>query len=128
VEEILVALIQFVLNVIWRAFLFLPFNFCPFRDFPSSRATVSFLAIVFGGLLAWGSLHFFPDAYFRYAWLRIAVLVVSPLFAGWFGYIVAEVRAGLGHSVESRDHFWSAFAFTLGFSVIRFAYAHHVAA
>jgi len=128
VEEFLVVLIQFVLDVLAQAAISIPFDFCPRRDFPNSRVTYVILAVVGGGLCGAASLHFFPNSPLHYSWLRIASLAASPLIGGYFGYVVAEVRSGLGRELNSRDHFWYAFAFTLGLAVIRFEYAHHIGA
>jgi hypothetical protein len=128
-EEVLVAIFQFLLEVIGQTLvwnlLYLPFDFLSFRDFPTGRAGFCALAF-FGGLLCgWILLIPFPSTSIHSPWLRIATLIASPVLAGWISYVVAELRAGLGHIVESRNHFWYAFTFTLGLAIVRFAYAHH---
>jgi hypothetical protein len=70
----------------------------------------------------------FPSTAIHSPGLRIAALIASPILAGVISYVVAKLRKGLGHVVESRHHFWYAFTFTLGLSIVRFAYAHHPAA
>jgi len=124
-EEILVAIFQFLLEVIGQALVNLPFSFCTYQDYPTGRAGVTILAFLGGLLCGWILLIPFPGTSIHSPGLRIAALVASPLLAGIISHVVAELRAGLGHIVESRHHFWYAFTFTLGLSIIRFAYAHH---
>ena len=124
-EEILVATFQFLLEVVGQAIVNVPFSFCPHRHYPTGRAGFTVLAFV-GGLLCGGILLIpFPGTSIHSPALRIGALIASPLLAGIISYVVAELRNGLGRTVESRHHFWYAFTFTLGLSIVRFAYAHH---
>lgn len=128
-EEILVAIFQFLLELIgqtlvWNV-LYLPFDFSSFRDFPTGRAGYTVLAFLGGLICGWILLIPFPSTSIHLPWLRIATLIASPVLAGSISYVVAELRAGLGHTVESRHHFWYGFTFTLGLAIVRFAYAHH---
>jgi hypothetical protein len=125
VEEILVAIFQFLLEFILQSLANLPFSFCPFSDYWTWRPGLPTIIFFAGLLFGWISLIPFPGTSIHWPWLRIAALIASPIFAGSIGYIVAELRAGLGHIVESRRHSWYAFAFMLGLSIVRFTYAHH---
>jgi hypothetical protein len=126
VEEFFVAIIQFLVEVIGQTLVwnlvYLPFDFL---DYLTGRAGFTVL-VFFGGLLCGGILLVpFPSTSIRLPGLRIAALIVFPVLAGLISYVAAELRTGLGHTIESRKHFLYAFTFTLGLALVRFAYAHH---
>ena len=124
-EELLIALIQFVIEVLAQSLISLPFDYCTTRDGPMSRATVATLALIGGALVGGVSVALVPFSMLQSSWLRVASLLGSPLVAGWLGHRIATRRADRGDAVEPVDHFWYAFAFTFGLAAVRFAYAHH---
>lgn len=124
-EEVLVAIFQFLLECALQSLTSLPFSFCSLSDYWTWRPGVPTIIFFAGLLFGRMSLIPFPGTSIHWPWLRIAALIASPILAGAIGYVVAELRAGLGHIVESRRHSWCAFTFMLGLSVVRFTYAHH---
>ena len=126
-EEVLVAIIQFVFEVAAQSIGWLPFGYYP-RDDYSDRGSRIFLTVLafLGGVACGGaSIFFLPHSYLHYAWLRIASLVASPLVAGGIAWCVAEMRVPYRPHVVPGLHFWYAFTFTLGLSLYRFAHVQH---
>jgi undecaprenyl pyrophosphate phosphatase UppP len=128
-EEILVAIIQFLVEVVGQALVSFPFDFCPRRDSQrNDRTPITILVLILGVACGWASVALFPFTSLRSSALRIASLVASPLLAGGIAFVVAEWRMRRNPFVVPRYQFWYAFTFTLGLSACRFAYVHHPAA
>jgi len=126
VEEILVAILQFLFEVVLQSLVSLPFDFCPRRDYPESdRTSLTILVLIVGVACGIVSVAVFPYSHLHHSWQRIAGLVASPLLAGAIAYCVAELRMAFNPFLVSRHHFWYAFTFTLGLSAYRFAFVKH---
>lgn len=64
-----------------------------------------------------------PGTILHHGWLRVANLVVAPLLAGWLATVIAHWLIDKRHKDASpKIQFWRAWWFTLGFSLLRFAY------
>ena len=126
-EEILVAIIQFLFEALVQSIGGLPFGFYPRDDSSDSSGRIWLIAAAFVGGLACGaaSVALIPHSYLHHAWLRVASLVVSPLLAGAIAWCLAEMRISYRPELEPRRHFWYAFTFTVGLSLYRFAYGPH---
>ena len=129
-EEFLILLIQFLIEVVGQALVSIPFDCaCRIRDKPEHHAFgVAALFLVVGGMVGWISFGFVPGLVHVPA-LRIATLFVSPVLAGTFAYQIARWQARTRNPfLVPRYHFWYAFSFTLGLAAVRFAYRKYAAA
>ena len=126
-EEIIVLLIQFILEVGLQLFGSIGFDAATpakksdDKEQPGCGWLVAFA--VFGGICGGLSLIFAPKLLLPTLGLRIANLIVSPLIAGGMSYLVARF-AWSSRGWEPSHHFWRGFWFALAFGLIRFAYAH----
>jgi len=123
-EDLLVALLQFLLE-----FLIEIISWCPF-DWPSQSALEAesltakcFWWFVGGSTLAAVSLHFLKHTWISFSALRIANLVLAPVTSALFSQAVARRRSRHDSSIIPRNHFWQAFWFTWGLVLVRFVYA-----
>jgi hypothetical protein len=123
-EDLLVALLQFLLE-----FLIEIISWCPF-DWPAQSALQAesltakcFWWLVGGSALAAVSLYFLKNTWISFSALRIANLVLAPITAAFFSQAVARRRSGHNPSIVPRNHFWQSFWFTTGLVVVRFVYA-----
>jgi hypothetical protein len=130
VEEILVAIIQFLFEAVAQSIWSFPFGFYPPDDSSAGAGRGWLIVAVFVGGLAAGaaSIALVPHSYLHHAWLRVASLVVSPLLAGAIAWCLAEMRISYRPEVVPSRHFWYAFTFTMGLSLYRFAYGPHAGA
>src|SRR5437879_10512994 len=114
-EEFLIVLIQFLIEVVGQAFVSIPFDCaCRIRDKPEDHPFwFAFLFLVVGGATGWISFAFVPGLIHVPA-LRIAALFLSPLLAGMFGYQIALWQSRTRNPLLVPGyHFWYAFFFTL---------------
>jgi hypothetical protein len=75
---------------------------------------IALAGMALGGVVNWAH----PHPVLAYPWLRLTNLVVGPVLAGGLSAAIARWRG--------RDpwlHFWMAFGFVLGYTLVRFAYA-----
>ena len=128
-EELIVVIIQFLFEFVLNVLLNIPF------DWPSKNRTTPepesiwaacFLWFLGASVLGWISLIFFKHTLITSSSLRIANLVLAPLVSAALSKAIAERRAKVNPFIESRNHYWQAFWFTLGFTMVRFAYATHI--
>ena len=125
-EELLIVIIQFLCEFILNVFCNIPF------DWPSRNRTspepegiylVCFLWFCGGCLLAGISLIFVKNTIISVSVLRIANLALAPFASAFLSQAIAQHRAKNNLFITPRNHFWQAFWFTLGLTLIRFAYA-----
>ena len=91
----------------------------------TTAAIISSLAI--GAVLGWLSLFLFPAVLVKWAWLRVALLFVSPLISGLMSRTLAQRRQERCAQVDPNFHFWIGLCFSVGFVWVRFALAHRPA-
>lgn len=124
-EEILVLLIQFAIEVLIQFFVYLPFD-VPLRGGkPNSNAGcgLAILYLALGGAIGGLSLLIAPHLMLQSTFLRVANLIVAPITAGLGSWGLSVWRFNRGAEVDPRTHFWTGFCFTLAFSAVRLAYA-----
>jgi hypothetical protein len=124
-EELLILVIQFLIEVVGEALLSIPFDCtCRVRDKPENPAVwPAFVLLVAGGLCGWVANRFVPPLIHVPA-LSVLSLIASPLLAGGIGYRIARFQTQRRNPlIEPKRHFWYSFAFTLGLASVRFAYA-----
>jgi len=126
VEEIVVLLIQFVVEILLQAVVYLPFDFSFYRDEKSGeRSGCGWMSVylILGGGLGALSLLIAPRLLLDSIALRVGNLILAPLAAGGLSWAVSEWRRGRGAVVCPRSHFWFGFWFALAFGGVRLAYA-----
>jgi hypothetical protein len=124
VEEILIVVIQFLIEVIGQALFSIPFDCaCRIREKPEHHgAWWAFLFLFIGGVVGAISAAFIPALVHSPA-LRVAGLFVSPIIAGVIGYQIATRQSRTRNPfLVPRYHFWYTFSFTVGLVAVRFAY------
>jgi hypothetical protein len=128
-EELLIVIVQFLFEFILDVLLNIPFDW-PSRNRdsfePESIWATCFLWFLGASFLGWLSLFFFEHTWIAYPGLRIANLVVAPIVSGAISQAIAIRRAQRNPYLVPRNHFWQAYWFTLGFTLVRFAYATHI--
>jgi hypothetical protein len=128
-EEILILIIQFFFEVLINIGLHIPFESSSKKR--SSQEPEAIwpwcILLFFGGcFLGWISLLIFKHTYIPTPFLRIASMLVSPILAAFLSKFIAIGRSQINQVIIPRNHFWRAFWLTLGFTVVRFAYATHL--
>ena len=84
----------------------------------------AFLAYVCLGAVAGVlSLLLFRDHLVRATWLRVVMLVLIPLLAGWLMSFIGARREAKGGERTRMESFANGFAFALAMSLIRFFFA-----
>jgi len=124
VEELLVLIIQFLIEVVGQAVVSIPFDCaCRIRRKEEHHAfLLSVVFLVIGGMVGAISAAFIPSLV-HVPELRIAGLVVTPLVSGAFGYQIAKWQARTRNPfLVPQFHFWYTFFFALGLVGVRFAY------
>lgn len=128
-EEILVIIIQFLFEVVLNSILNIPFDW-PSKNRLTPEPDYIWIACVLwflcASLLGWVSLIFFKHTLIAIAGLRIANLILAPLLSAFISKVIATKRAENNHFIVPNNHYWQAFWFTLGFTMVRFAYATHI--
>lgn len=123
-EQVLVLLVQFLLEVGLELLVYFPFDW-PWADKNRNGNFGCFGLLLFAGLgCGTGALAnlFLHHLLIPWAWLREVNLLLAPLFSGYVSWLVAKWRSGRTAGDRPFWHFWSAFVFTLGFVLIRFAF------
>lgn len=124
-EELLVLVIQFVVEVLIDFLIYLPF------DWPAGRTTragdqsgcgLLALYLFLGGLVGGLSLLAVPRLMLHSEPLRLTNLFVSPVVSGGSAYGLAAWRRSHGAAANPRTHFWTGFLFVLAFGAVRLAY------
>ncbi|GAB3253084.1 hypothetical protein GCM10027296_20090 [Chitinimonas naiadis] len=126
-EEILILIAQFLIEVVAQVLIELPFEFSKGRkDRPEEGSWLRYMVFLFIGGLAGGvSLYFFPGTLLHQPWLRVANLLVAPLLSAALAQAIAEHRRDANPFISPSVHAWTAFWFTLGLAGVRFAYVQH---
>lgn len=128
-EEILVIIIQFLFEVILNSIMNIPFDW-PSKNRltaePGSIWLTCLLWFLGASLLGWVSLIFFKHTLIAISGLRIANLILAPLLSAFISKVIASKRAENNQFIVPNNHYWQAFWFTLGFTMVRFAYATHI--
>lgn len=127
-EELLVIIIQFLIEVVGQALIQVPFD-CGYRrhEKPESNVGVTaFLFLLVGGLVGWMSVELVPGTLIHIPALRVANLVATPFVGGLIGYHIAKWQYETRNpDIVPKYHFWYAFFFTLALAAVRLAYGKH---
>ena len=126
-EDLIILILQFLLEFAFDILFNLPFNWPrKSRMTPEKEALIgkNCVMLALGIVLAFISFLVFKRTFIRHSSLRIANLLLAPVVAAYLSRTIAEHTAETNPNIKPRNHFWQAFWFTLGFVVIRFAYAY----
>jgi hypothetical protein len=125
-EDIIVAILQFLFEFLLEIFSYTPFDW-PFtsRNSPEPDAIAGkcFCWFIVGCGLALVSMLFLKHTWITLSALRIANLVLAPITSAYISQAIARRRNRRNPFINPRNHFWQAFWFTLGIVSVRFAYA-----
>ena len=126
-EEALVALLQFIFELLLNIISYVPFDFpvSRRRDTPEYAYGIlpAIIWLILGGLAGGASLLIVRHTIIHHSWLRIANVGISPVVSGYVSRAIATVRAKRDPFVLPRNHFWYAFSFSFAYAIIRFTYA-----
>lgn len=124
-EEFLVLLVQFVVEVLLDVLIWLPFEWPLNRNARTGgREGCGWLGLylILGGAAGGVSLLIRPMLVLPSAPLRIANLLVSPVAAGAVSWTLARWRRSRGAAVDPNTHLGTAIVFVLAFGGVRLAY------
>lgn len=125
-EELLGVLIQFLIEVVLQALVYLPFDLPLSRNEKTGERTGCgwyFLYLILGGVFGGLSLLVFPKHLIPVSGLRVANLFAAPTVAGGAGFGMSAWRRSHGAKTHPWGHFWAGVCFTLAFGAVRLAYA-----
>jgi hypothetical protein len=125
-EELITLILQFVIEVLFESFTYLPFEWATTRRERPQRDWILGPCVgwlVGGACLGGLSLLIVPHTVLRHPWMRIANLIVAPLISATLAKWLARYRQQRTATVDPQHQFWYAFWFSLGITAIRFVYA-----
>lgn len=127
-EELLIILIQGLIEVIGEIFFYSFFDCidCPLanrHDIKVSTFSKAIFYLLIGVIFGSLSLLIIKHTLIHYQALRMVNLFCAPFLSGLIYWKIAQFRKARKSIIEPKAHFWFAFCFTLGFAIIRFAYA-----
>jgi len=125
-EEILIAVIQFLFEFTLDVLSDIPFEWMSKnRTTPEPEGIVMPCIVWFfaGCLLAGISLLVVSHTVIAISGLRMTNLVLAPVASACLSQSIAAHRSKGNPYIVPSNHFWQAFWFTLGLTLIRFAYA-----
>lgn len=127
-EELLILLLQGLAELAFNILINLPFHW-PWRKRAERPSGIGFpvagIWLALGCLLGWASTILLPHTLLQLAALRILNLIAAPVAAAYLAQALARRAAQNRPEFHPRTDFWQAFWFTLGFVLLRFAYARH---
>lgn len=127
-EEILIIIIQLLFEVIIESIVNIPFDW-PSKNRvtpePESVWLTNFLWFLGADFLGWISLLCLKHTLISLPSLRIANLVIAPFLSATISQSIANRRAKENNFIVPKNHYWKAYWFTLGFTMVRFAFATH---
>ena len=121
-EEVLVVVLQGLVEFLVEMLIYFGIDLPWRRDDGRAGCGWVVLLLLLGAGCGWAADLLWPRLLLPYFWLRLANLAVAPLAAGALSWAVADRRRRRGAALIPVSHFWSAFAFTLAFNVVRFAF------
>jgi hypothetical protein len=93
-------------------------------DAAKQNPVAAFLGYLVMGAVAGGlSLLLFREHMLKATWLRVVLLVVIPLVAGWLMSFIGARREAKGASRTRLESFANGYAFALAMGVVRFLFA-----
>ncbi len=127
-EDILVVIIQFVIEVILNILTSFPWDLVSYRyEKEENNNTVSkcFWLLILGFFVGFLSLLVSHKSWVSKPYLRIANLIISPILAGYISVKVAQFIHIKKEDVWPKRHFWYSFCLCLGYVMVRFVGTHN---
>jgi hypothetical protein len=122
-EELLVIIIQFFIEVIVQVIFELPFDL--FKSKTSEKTEKNFIIAilyVFAGVVVGCiSLWVFPNSLIQNSWLRCVNLIVAPLISYSLSKRLSKNKENVNPIIQARF----AFLFTFSLVAVRLVYSHH---
>ncbi len=122
-EELLVIIIQFFIEVVAQVVLELPIDLLTSKT--SEKTQVNFLIgllfVFLGGALGGISLVVFPNSLIHSSWLRCTNLIVAPLISYHVSKRISKSKENVNAIIQARF----ALLFTFSLVAVRLAYTHH---
>jgi hypothetical protein len=126
-EELLIIAVQFLFELALNILANIPFDW-PSKNRrtpePERIAGWCFFWFALACAVGWLSTFILPHTLLRSPGLRLANTLLSPFVSAYLSRYVATRRRVDNQNIIPRNHFWQGFWFTLGFVLIRFAYAN----
>ena len=126
-EEILVLIVQFIIEVLLEFVVYLPFDLPLDRNRKTGARTGPGrigIYILIGGVLGGLSVLIAPKFFIHSSAMRVVNLLVAPLVSGGLSYGLATWRRSRGAQTAPWTHLWTAFWFVLAFAAVRLVFAH----
>ena len=122
-EELLIIVIQFFVEVVAQVILELPIDLFTSKTSQKTEVNVllGVLFIFLGGAIGGISLAFFPTSLIHSSWLRCANLIAAPLISYQFSKRMSKFKENVNPIVQARF----ALLFTFSLVAVRLAYTHH---
>lgn len=126
-EELLIIVIQFVIEVLGQALLELPFDWMMSRNETNwgSKTVRSVGTLILGCLVGGLSLLVLPGSLIHNSTLRCANLVVAPLVSYGLSHLFGKLRGPNTNGISAKHQAWLALLFTFGLAAVRLAYTRH---
>jgi len=123
-EEIIIVIFQAVIEIVFNVLINIGVDWVVYfweRDDNNQTSLKCFLMFLAGtiiGLLSWVLI---PKVMLPYSWLRILILFLSPVLAGFVSLQIARFKAKR-RDVWPWRHFWYSFFACLGLVLVRFVF------
>ena len=123
-EEIIIVIFQAVIEIVFNVLINIGVDWVVYfweRDDNNQTSLKCFLMFLAGtiiGLLSWVLI---PKVMLPYSWLRILILFLSPVLAGFISLQIARIKAKR-RDVWPWRHFWYSFFACLGLVLVRFVF------
>ena len=121
-EELLIAILQFVFETLAEAAIYWPFESSADRMLeanPSRESVPLTIAAIAGAVVGGISLVVWPYTWLHFPALRMANLVLAPLISAGGAWLTAVHR---NPQSAPAPHAWFGFTFTLAFVLVRFTW------
>ena len=125
-EDILIALLQCLFEVLLQIVSLLPWDWVVYRREESvgnQSWGYGLLSLTAGASVAGLSLLILPHALVHHSWLRMANVLFAPLTTAWLSFLWAGIRQKKDPTVSPGHHFLFSLLFAFAFALIRFTYA-----
>jgi hypothetical protein len=129
-EELLIAIFQFLFEVLLQSLVELPWDwFVGSRELRLDQSSKKFHWIIASLLIGAGvgviSPFIRPNTSIKSSSFRLLYLILAPLFSAMISFLIARFFSSRGRPwVQPRLHAICTFCFTLVVTVLRFTYAH----
>jgi hypothetical protein len=122
-EDLLIAILQGMFEFLLEIFSYAGLDWPFMHAWPTSLVGRCAAWFLIGCALAGMSVLFLERTWISTPALRIANFALAPIASAYLSRAIARRRNRRNSNIIPRNHFWQAFWFTLGLTIVRFAYA-----